>query len=344
MVSIMPKKHRHHYIPAGLSRNFCLNEKVLYLYDVYEGNVVRSSPRDVFVKTEFHTVVSSEGEKDHNTIEDSLMALENIGIPALRRCIESSSILDEDRSRIAAFWAIQYLRAPEVREMVNKFTQQIIKDTASLLDKHGKLPPVPDELSKHGNNITDLLEKGIIKTKILPQMTMRPMILLPKIMDVILQMSWCLMKSDDGNYFALPDNPCSFVYEDYKSEDQRWGLLDGGVEMALPIGANHCLLAGWKKMPEKVRAAEARVGEINKRSAIFGDRFIVFPIESKKMMGFFRRFSEGKPEADVQSIPAPLQEGGGSYIIVTRDVFQSQKMREHYLTCKPIFKKQERKK
>jgi len=334
----MNKKRRHHFIPAGLSKNFCKENNILYLYDVLEEKVAQASPRDVFVIKDFHTVVLKEGGKDHNTLEDLLMDLENEGIPSIRKFIENGSIEDDDRRRIAAIWAIQYLRTPAIRDMVDKMEKQRLKTTAIQMDKGGAFLPVPKSLQKYGNSITELLESGHIKFDILPQMTLQPMIHLEKIAQMIFDMNWCLIESEQNNYFSLPDNPCSFVYDNFSVQDQRMLLEDKGVETALPIGLRHCLIAGWKKMPQKVRGNEKRVKEINKRSAIFADRFIVFPLKSKKMMGFFKRFAAGKPETDVQTIPAPSHEGGGSYIICRQNTFKSDQMLRHYLTCKPILK------
>jgi hypothetical protein len=334
----MNQKRKHHFIPASLSRNFCKKDNILYLYDVLEEKIVQASPRDVFLKKDFHTVILKGGEKDHNTMEGLLMDLESKGIPSIRKFIENEPIEDEDRLKIAEFWAIQYLRTPAKRDMVEKMLKQGHESEAILMDKMGKFSPFPESLLKYGNNIPELLDSGIIKFNIPPQMTMTAMKSFEKIAKIIFKMNWCLIESDQNDHFVLPDNPCSFVYDDFRVQDKKMLFMNPGVETALPIGLHHCLIAGWKKMPQKIRGTEKRVKEINKRSAIFTDRFIVSPVKSKKMMGFFMRFAAGRPETDVQAVPAPSHEGEGTYIIIRENIFKSEQMFKHYITCKPIFK------
>lgn len=78
----MQNKIRHHYVPVGLSKNFCLEEKRLYLYDVQEATIVPSTPKDVFLQKNLHSVVTDDGSVDHNMVEDEFMHLEGNGLKA----------------------------------------------------------------------------------------------------------------------------------------------------------------------------------------------------------------------------------------------------------------------
>ena len=76
----MVNKIRHHYVPVGLSKNFCLEDKRLYLYDLLNKQITPSAPKDAFLKKKLHSIVGDTGKVDHNLIEDEFMQIESIGI------------------------------------------------------------------------------------------------------------------------------------------------------------------------------------------------------------------------------------------------------------------------
>ncbi|MCB9973112.1 MAG: DUF4238 domain-containing protein [Rhodospirillales bacterium] len=68
-----PKKTRHHYVPSGLSKNFCVEEKRFYYYDIEQNTINPSSPKDAFRIKKFHSIVKDDGTEDHNLVEDIFM-------------------------------------------------------------------------------------------------------------------------------------------------------------------------------------------------------------------------------------------------------------------------------
>lgn len=59
-----------------------MEEKRLYLYDVQEATIVPSTPKDVFLQKNLHSVVTDDGSVDHNMVEDEFMHLEGNGLKA----------------------------------------------------------------------------------------------------------------------------------------------------------------------------------------------------------------------------------------------------------------------
>lgn len=329
-------KHRHHFVPAGLSSGFCKEQKRLYLYDLQGVKIFPSSPKDAFVQEHYHSV-EKDGQMDHDFIEDLLNEMEWPGISVIRKFMSQGFIEDRERQDLAVFCALQYVRTPQFRQGTEAFLKETGKVSGQILEDMGEMPPIPEEWRKYGDTFSQLVDTKAVDIKIMPQVTMMGMVAVKKASDAIEKMNWCLLESKEDNYFALGDHPCA-LFDEF-SEQHAYGLnlANPGLELTFPLGANHCLLAGWKGMPLRSVATKQRVIEINKRSALFAHRFIAYPSDSQKMLSFFSKYSEGHPEADVQTLPCPGKNGLGYMIVSRQNIFKSPKMKQLYLSCSPLF-------
>lgn len=228
---------------------------------------------------------------------------------AIRRYVADGVVSQEDRSHIASFCGLQIARTPVMRAGVEQIIKERLRTRMRVLDEAGQLPPLPDSLRAHAGSVSQLLDQGIIKMDILPQITMISLETLPTTAQVILDMNWCLIYSEHNNYFALSDNPCSIFDEDYERHGLGIDIGHPGVEFVMPLDRHHCLLAAWKPLPELMRANENHVREINKRTALFGERFYVFSIRSKRMMKIFLTYAGGQPGAECIAIPGVATRG-----------------------------------
>lgn len=93
----MSKKLRHHYVPSGLTRNFCIEEKRVYYYDVKEKTIKPSSPGDAFRIKKLHSIVKEGGEVDHNSVEDWLMQFEGNGCATIKKLLAGNEISQDER-------------------------------------------------------------------------------------------------------------------------------------------------------------------------------------------------------------------------------------------------------
>lgn len=337
-------KRSHHFVPASLNTHFCLKGKTLYQYDISTGKIAKSSPRDIFVRKDLHSVLTAETTMDHNQVEALLNDIEGPGVTAVRKLLRNQFLQPSDRMDIAAFWALQYTRTPFMRRQIESFLKEVIKNTGKMIENMSHSPKGMDLLQEKFDYdfssfrdfpFGEMIDRGDLQIDILPQVTMMAMQATPKIMDLIFRMNWCLLKSEKDNFFLLSDNPCSMFDQFYNLHKQSFGLGAKGLELALPIGKNHCLVAGWKKMPLRTTATIGRVKEINKRTAIFGERFFAYPTESPQIMGFLKKYANSTPVAKLDTLPPPgLSKNHGYMTLIRQNFFESGHL---YENCQPIF-------
>ena len=200
------QKRRHHYVPSGLSRNFCLEPKRLYLYNTKEGVISPTSPKDVFRIKDLHSIVQDDGSIDHNAVEDEMMNFESKGCKAIAEILDRKNLTDERKGWIACFWALQLLRTPFIRGGVETSLKETVRATSRVLDQQGKFGDMPESLKQFGDNFSELLDNGAVDVEIsLPQVTMMSLVAWPDVTDFFENMNWCLLTSDSGNYFLLSD-------------------------------------------------------------------------------------------------------------------------------------------
>ena len=75
----MKKPKRHHYVSAMLQRQFTDDEGKLYFFqkDHREKGVIRSSPKNIFVKSDLYTQFDKDGKKNASLETDYLSPLDS---------------------------------------------------------------------------------------------------------------------------------------------------------------------------------------------------------------------------------------------------------------------------
>lgn len=263
-----------------------------------------SSPKDAFLKKKLHSIVGDSGEVDHNLIEDEFMQIESIGLKAIKETIQGKGLDDNAKDLIGAFIALQYLRTPVSRSGIEKMLKKQLAATAKVLDMQGIFGEVPLALKPFGKTMSELIDSEAVNFQItLPQVTMQGLVALPKIHELLIQMNWCLLEASEDNYFLLSDHPVSILDPDLKKHGLGIGFVGKNIEVVIPIGLHHCVLLSWKNIPNNLNVNKRQVMNINKRSAVFGERFFSYPIESKKVMNFISRYKECNFGSVVENIP-----------------------------------------
>ncbi|MCB1784532.1 MAG: DUF4238 domain-containing protein [Alphaproteobacteria bacterium] len=334
----MSKKLRHHYVPSGLTRNFCIEEKRVYYYDVKEKTIKPSSPGDAFRIKKLHSIVKEGGEVDHNSVEDWLMQFEGNGCATIKKLLAGNEISQDEREWLCSMWGVQLLRTPVIRAGIETFLKETVRTTAKVLDHSGHFGEMPDSLKQFGNNMSELIDNGTVDISIcLPQVTMQFFVALPRVAQFLSVMNWCLLESSDDNYFIISDNPCAIVDPDFDLHGMGIGLGHPNVEVTLPIGKNHCLLASWNEIPASLKASKRHVSAINRRTALFGERFYAYPLESKKILNFLKPYADAVPEMQAESIPMPEGDRAGYMIISRQNLFTNPQYKRIYKNLPLIF-------
>lgn len=330
----MQNKIRHHYVPVGLSKNFCLEEKRLYLYDVQESKIVPSTPKDVFLQRNLHSVITNDGTVDHNMIEDEFMQLEGNGLKAINEILAGGDFTDERKDWAAVLLALQQLRTPVYRKSIEAVIKGQLSAVAKVLDARGDFGEVPEALKPYGSSMSELLESGTVIPKItMPQVTMQGLTALPVVHGLLMRMNWCLLESSKDNYFILSDHPCAILDPDLRYHEMGLGFVQKNIEITMPIGKNHCLLASWKKIPERVKLSKRQVLNINRRSAVFGERFFVYPLQTRKLLNFLLPYKDCNFESRFLHIPG----ANGEQAVVAQNCVGETGNFRLYEAIKPLF-------
>ena len=330
------QKKRHHYIPQFLSKRFCFEDSSFFLYDSQKSSILKTSPKNAFIIKNYHSVLTDEGNWEHNKVEDMFMQFESKASKVISKIIGESSISldDEDRDWLSSFWALLYLRTPVARGYVESLLLDTVRNTTRHLDKIGKLPPMPDGPKEDSENLSDLLDNRNIDFEIsLPQVTLGTMEALQPIQKRLTNMNWCLLSSECSDYFLLSDNPVAII-NPYIDENNGYNFEHPCVEVSFPIDKNHCLLASWKKMPLKKRASSKIVRNINVRSSFVGKRFFAHPLESKKISNLINRYRHIMLKAKTETMPTA---DGGYIQYFTNNIVTNREYRDIYLSIRPIF-------
>ena len=297
-------KIRHHYVPVGLSKNFCLEEKRLYLYDTQESTIIPSTPKDAFLQKNLHSIVTNDGSFDHNMMEDEFMVFESNGLKAINEILSGHELTYERKDYLAAFMALQQLRTPVYRKNIEAIIKEQLIAETKILDAQGAFGEIPDILKPYGSNISELLENGTIVHQItLPQVTMQGLSALPNVHALLVKMNWCLLESFGEDYFILSDHPCAILDPDLRNHGMGLGFAHNNIEVTLPISKNHCLLASWKKIPERAKLSKPQVSNINRRSAVFGERFFAYPLKTRKALNLLLPYKDCNFESRFLRIP-----------------------------------------
>lgn len=328
------KKKRHHYVPVGLSKNFCLEEKRLYLYDIQESKIVPSSPKDVFLQKNLHTVITDDGNVDHNLVEDEFMRFETSGLQAANEILSGGELTFERKDWLAVLIALQHLRTPVYRKNIEKIIKEELAAATKVLDARGEFGDLPEDLKPYGNSLSELLQNGTVFHEItLPQVTMRGLSALPGIHDLLLKMNWCLLESYGDNYFILSDHPCAILDPDLRRHGMGLGFVHRNIEVTMPIGKNLCLLASWKQIPKQAKISRPQVSNINRRSAVFGQRYFVHPLQTRKVLNLLLSYENCNFESSTVSL---LEANGGQMVFAQNCVGKTGNARL-YEAINPLF-------
>ena len=114
-------------------------------------------------------------------------------------------------------------------------------------------------------------------------------------------------------------------------------LIAPGTELSFPVAKTVCLVT-TRYLPDSsfIESRKAVAYEINRRTAIFGQRFFGLSVLNQVMIGFFRKYAVGYPVAAIEQIE---NEDDGRLKVLTmfRRGFSSARIESLYrLHCGPL--------
>jgi Protein of unknown function (DUF4238) len=328
-------KVRHHFVPRGLIRHFTgVNDRIA-IYDAVADQVFWSNPRDAFVKRDYHSTFTWDGPEDRNTLENLIMNVENFGLEALSTLVEERRFDEEIRAGVAALWSLQLVRTPPAREAAETVMKGQLRNVIRVLEKRRMLGEIPQALKRFGDTLSELVENEAVKINLLPQISLMSLAAFDTILDVLLDMRWSIFISSD-HYLCLTDNPYA-IYDPAYGYTGVMNLLRSRTESSFPVAKSVCLIA-TRYLPDGIfmESRRAVVCEINRCTAIFGQRFFGFPIIEEGMIAFFRKYAVWYPVVAIEEIESENDEGLKVSTILNRG-FSSDRVKGLYTgNCKPL--------
>jgi hypothetical protein len=136
-------KKRHHYVPKAYLRSFCDDTGKLLVYRKDEpSRAITLSAENAALQKYYYSQPTPEGGADHNTLEDFFSKTEDKW-PGIVDRLHRQEDVNDSLEDIFQFIALQRVRVPACRDVVEKVEGERIKTIARRLDAERKLSPKP---------------------------------------------------------------------------------------------------------------------------------------------------------------------------------------------------------
>jgi Protein of unknown function (DUF4238) len=274
----VPRKH--HYVPQVLLRGFTLsgtNTGKLHIVDVTRRTTYASTPEGSAKETDYN-LVESEGV-DPFAIESDLLANTVEGpaasaLDALRR----GELPDAGgRECMLNFIAMQALRAPSRREMLDDFTTRTAQMTLSkafesdeTLDAARRSDPELADLTRE--EAQEFIRSIVIKDNPTGHLAN----LLPSfgpILEMLTPRNWHLLSAPTGVDFVCSDDPVTLVPMGVRPPTVPPGFGSLDAQVFMPVGRSHALLGMWPVPRRTEPAWEPRT--LNAREVALFNTYVV---------------------------------------------------------------------
>jgi len=253
-VTNVPRKH--HYVPKVLLRGFTAsgtNEGQLHIVDLLRRTTYASTPEGAAKETDYN-LVESEGVDpfaiEHDLLANTVEGPAASGLDLLRR---GELPADDDRERLLSFIAMQALRAPARRDLLDDFSTRTARLTLSLafesdetLEAARRSDPELADLTRE--EAQEFIRNAVVRDNPTGHLAN----LLPSfgpILDQLVLRSWALLVAPDGVDFVCSDDPVVIVPIGSRPMSAPRGFGSPDSQVLMPVGRSHALLGMWPLQP-----------------------------------------------------------------------------------------------
>lgn len=149
----MQQTKRHHFVPKAYLKAFCDQRGQLLVYRKDEPHkAFRSTPDATQFHSYYYSQPTPEGARDNNKLEAFFSAIESKW-PATVAKLQAREDVNDRLENIFEFMALQRVRVPAARNMVEASLAQMVKDTMKDMLAKGELPPLPQKLEDLPNQV-----------------------------------------------------------------------------------------------------------------------------------------------------------------------------------------------
>lgn len=216
---------KQHYVPQFLLRGFARNEKrsQVHVFDKREHKIYSASIRNVASRNRFYDLHDKDRRVSFEPTLAELDGQASGAIGELLRTKQTAMLSDKQRSMIAYFLAVQFVRGEHFRAN----TLHINKQMGEWLRKLGFDP----------NEVVNYHEMDEVGAK---QMAIEMLTSAHEFVPFMLDKTWVLHTTDSSNPFLISDNPLALSLGDQKYGPEI-GLGSRSIIIQMPLTMEYSL-------------------------------------------------------------------------------------------------------
>lgn len=305
------KKRKHHIVPRCYLKNFAAEDENIWTYRL-------DSPDKPFSKNyekvghirDYYAQPGPDGTTEHNLLEDSFNKLVEtkwaglVGLMANKEYLSTEQVGD-----IFNFIALQRVRVPATRDMVEIGLAHRVKLQITHLKKQGELPPPPSSLCKDGEIHWDKIDITID-----PHQSIHAMVNLIKDIGIILDlMGYAVLHNKTDLPFITSDNSVCYYMPNKNKAFKPYTLSSqqSPVELIFPI-SNNMVLIGQSRMKDQFSVGGMGYAEINDVSEVWDINDTISRFAYQNVYSCHRgctdlvvKYANIAPVSKFSSLPAP---------------------------------------
>ena len=257
----------------------------------------------------------NDPEDDPLIVEKYLSIMDDKGASLTNQLVAGNELSEQDRTDWAEFLASAYARSPMARQLAAEVHVAIgLTGVEASLTSEDSYNRSLEQMKAAGENYSDkvtykdlkeFLEKQDFEISVREESTLLTLTLIEKVVPVLAEMSWSVLKSARGRFFVTSDNPFT-----YGSPSDTWhpvygdgGLMNKQVEVNFPLDKNHMFVASWNELPTGITLKPFAVDYLNNRIASQALRHVYSSEPSEKMAEVFANTGKGRRRLADHNLP-----------------------------------------
>jgi hypothetical protein len=232
----MQQAKRHHFVPRAYLKSFCDEHGKLRLYRKDNPNQpLHQAPGAALFRTYYYSQPTPDGGQDNNALEAVFCSVETPWPETVAKLHARANVNDRLES-IFQFIALQRVRVPASRDLVEAVLAQTAKDTLHTLMASGRVPPPPPGLEDLPNQLRVAIDPH---RSILAMVTM-----LEGMGQLFSHVGLVAVHNDTDVPFLTSDNPVLWFDASLPFEEQRPYTiqLGGPILLLFPVSPKLALV------------------------------------------------------------------------------------------------------
>lgn len=232
---------RHHFVPEAYLKAFCDESGRLLVYRKDEPSIpLHVAPNATQFRRYYYSQPTPAGGRDNNTLEALFSKVESEW-PETVATLHRRENVNDRLENIFQFMALQRVRVPAARDVVEAMLAQTVKDSMKTLISSGEIPPPPPGYEDLPNRVDVTID---------PHQSIHAMVDMMKGMEKLYSaLGFIAVQNATPQQFLTSDNPVLWFDPSLSFDDQRPYTIntDGGeVLLMFPISPRIVLMGSTK--------------------------------------------------------------------------------------------------